>query len=294
MKAPRTGAGFVIGLAAALALFVPAAAQGKGALATEADASPGITITGIGFARPGAVASASGEARESSTDAVNPTALARAVGDARRRAKGIAAALGVQVGATTEVDLRDIGQFARSRLCSSQAAKKLSQCQQPTLTAAAVTVTFEIVGAPDSAPAAGAVQAQGEASVAIEPTDPTRNQPIRKAVLSARQAATPQAAEAARRNAERAARAGGLGLGGVVSVSEVASTYYFGLLFGSSFYDPALGSFGPGQFCGYVWRPVIKRDPTTGQRRVVRRVCQRRCRPGSTYSVSLEVRYAAG
>lgn len=63
MKAPKIGAGLAIGAGAALALLLPVGAQAGGVVGVEeAAAPPGITITGIGFARPGAQAHASGGA----------------------------------------------------------------------------------------------------------------------------------------------------------------------------------------------------------------------------------------
>jgi len=87
------------------------------------------------------------------------------------------------------------------------------------------------------------------------------------------------------------AGAAGLALGGLVSVSEAPAPFYG---YGSSFYDPALGQFGPGQFCGFFSRPVFRQDPRTGLPQVVRRVRSRRCAHEATYSLHLEIAYTAG
>jgi hypothetical protein len=73
--------------------------------------------------------------------------------------------------------------------------------------------------------------------------------------------------------------------GPVVSISEQQPYPYF--------YDAALGSFGPGEFCGVVRRAIVGRDPETGSPRVLRRVRERRCRFPQTFSLRLEAAYAA-
>lgn len=94
------------------------------------------------------------------------------------------------------------------------------------------------------------------------------------------------AAAAARRSAETAARSLGLTLGGIVSIAEQRQPYPY-------FYDLTLGSFDPGQFCGVVRRPIVGRDPETGVVRILRRVRERRCRFPRTFSLRLEAVYEA-
>jgi len=105
---------------------------------------------------------------------------------------------------------------------------------------------------------------------------------IRRSLRAARLAATPGAAEAARANAQAAATAGGLQLGPLFSVVEQSNPYGF---------EPLLGAFGPGRFCGIVRRVRIRFDPQTGTRRVVRRIRTRRCYSQRTASVRLEATY---
>jgi hypothetical protein len=59
------------------------------------------------------------------------------------------------------------------------------------------------------------------------------------------------------------------------------------------FYEPVLGFFAPGRFCGIVRRAVRRRDPDTGRSRVVRRVRSRRCFIPRPYTLRLEATYEA-
>jgi len=293
MKAGQAYIRVVLAAVAALALLVPALASAESTPGLEgSDAPPGITVTGIGFARPGPVARSGGDVRERATDVAQPTAVTRAIGDARRRAKAIAEVLGVRAGAPLAVELRDLGNFARTAPCRARKGKDSPRCRQAALVAAAASVTFPIVGGADGSSAAGAVVARGAASEAVQPADPKRNQSIKRAILLARGQATSQAAAAARHNARIAARAAGLQLGAVVSVSEAAAPL-LRLLLSNKFRDPALGSFGPARFCGYSSSPSIKLNPKTGEPRIVRHR-RYRCRVPGNYRVSLEIRYDAG
>jgi hypothetical protein len=259
------GAAIVVGL-----LLLPGASQAKFPSGDEgSDPLPGITITGVGLARP------------------EGDAVSHAVRDARRRARAIARAIDVQLGDADQVELRQISQFGEPRPCRQGGTEESSRCRVPVL-AAAATVTFAVIGGADGTASGRRVVAPGVASAAVKPTDPLRNQPIKRALLAARRTVTPVAAAVARRNARTAARSAGLSLGPIVSITETPPIYY-----GSIFYDAALGSFGPGQFCGFVNRPIVRRDPETGIPRVVRRVRQRRCVIPRPYTLSLEATYEA-
>jgi hypothetical protein len=241
-----------------------ATASGLPAVA-ESEAEPGISITGIGFARNGAVAATA-----------RSVAVSRALRNAGARARAVAAALGVEVGQVEEVDLREPGQFADHR--------------PSTIVAAVTTVRFAIAGGATE-PAAREVRAYGSAFAPVRPRSSRRSRPIKLALLAARRRVTPEAATAAHTNAAAAAHSAGLALGGLISVSEAPAPYYG---YGSSFYDPALGQFGPGEFCGFFSRPVFRQDPRTGLPQVIRRVRSRRCAHETTYSLHLELAYSAG
>jgi hypothetical protein len=256
-------------IAALAALGMSQGAAGAGAsglpVVAESEPEPGIAVTGIGFARSRHNAAAS-----------DPTAVARAIGDARRRATAIAGALGLRVGRAEEVELRQLSQFGER--------------SPPGIAGAAATVRFAIAGGAAGAEGLREVEAYGSASAPVRPADTERSRPIKRAVLAARRRATPEAAASARRNAVAAARSAGLALDGIVSIAEAPAPYYG---YGSSFYDPALGSFGPGRFCGFYRRAVIRPDPETGVPRVVRRVPRRSCNFQVRYGVTLEIAYLA-
>jgi Protein of unknown function (DUF541) len=268
----RKPPGWNIGAAVAVLALLSWSQHAAGALASgpppvaQPEAQPGITITGLGFARSG----------RGAAHASDRVAVARAVGDARNRAGAIAQALGVQVGEVESVELREPGQFA-GRGTS-------------TIAAAAATVRFAIVGGATDPGGSREVEAYGAAFAPVSPADADRSRSIKRAMLASRREVTPEAAAAARRNAAAAARSAGLALGTIVSVSEAPAPYYG---YGSSFYDAALGSFGPGRFCGFYRRPVFRPDPVTGEPRVVRRVRRRSCTFQTTYSLHLEIAYLA-
>jgi hypothetical protein len=145
-------------------------------------------------------------------------------------------------------------------------------------------VTFAISGGPTSDDDAREVEGTGTAVERIQVERQT-SPAIRHAVRATRLAVTPDAAEAARRNAESASRAAGIPLGKLFSVVEPSSAGYG--------YDPLLGSFGPGQFCGTIRRVIGRRDPETGRFRIVSRKRVRRCfKPAA--AVRLDVTYLGG
>lgn len=257
-----------VGVAMVLGLLIPAGAAAKVPVEDGPfEGPPGLTVTGIGFA-PAA-----------------SEAAAQAVRDARRRAGSIARALGLDLGGTEAVELPELTQFGVGRSCRGLEKRSVGCRRAPT--AAAATVTYAIVGG-----AAGervrSIRSHGTATAGIRSDHRSRNRSLKQAVLATRSKLAPEAAVAARRSARVAADAAELQLGPIVSVAERSSVYC-----GSSFYDAALGSFGPGRFCGVVRVPVVRRDPETGVSKVVRRVPRRRCFVSSPYSVSFAIEYEA-
>ena len=266
--ATRIGCG--VALLAALSLQVPTAAEGKFAgEGVPSDAPAGISVTGIGFA-------------PARTDAVD-----RAVRDARQRAAAIAAALDLELGDVEAVEMPQLTQFGAPVACRGR-GRQVPGCRPPRQTAAAASLTFAIAGGAGDEGSARTVSAYGTATAPIQPSNRSRSRSIKSAILAARREVTSAAAVSGRRSARVAAAAAGLRLGAIVSVAEAVPFYY-----GSSFYDEALGSFGPGEFCGIVRRPVVRRDPETGAARVVRRIPHRRCFVPASYDLQLEVRYEA-
>jgi hypothetical protein len=224
----------------------------------EEDYGPGITVSGVGFAPL--------DARDRAT--------ARAISDARRRAEAIAGALGAALGGLRTVEVSapfdprpDCGE-RRSRRCAP-------------LDAVTVETTFSIAGGLESSEGAREVTGIGSG---VSPVDvPRKTSPsIRRSLRAARLAATPNAATAARANAQAAATASGVQLGSLFSVVEPGNVYG---------YEPLLGAFGPGRFCGVVRRFTVRFDPETNTRRIVRRKRVRRCYVPKRADVRLEATY---
>jgi hypothetical protein len=225
------------------------------------DYGPGITVSGAGFAPLGE----------------RDRATARAVGDARRRAEAIAGALGVTVGdlRTAEVSTP----FEPRPACRNPQSPRCSK-----LEAISVETTYSIVGGPASDEGARELTGVGIGQAPVEAARQT-SPSIRRALRAGRLTATPTAAEAAAANARAAASATGTPVGPLFSVVETANIYG---------YDPVLGTFAAGRFCGIVRRAIYRRDPDTGRFEVVRRLRKRRCFKPRSATVRLEVTYLGG
>jgi hypothetical protein len=255
-----------LALAAAAIVFMalpgPAFAQGfYGPFQPQEDHGPGITVSGAGFAPLGH----------------RDRAVARAVGDARRRAEAIAAELGVSVGEARAVELAT--PFDPRPACVNKHTKRCAP-----LDALSAVVTFAIAGGPTSDEDARTVEGTGSANDRMEVQRQT-SPAIRRAYRATRLAMTPLAARAAHDNAEAASRGSGIPLGQLFSVVEPSAAVYG--------YDPTLGNFGPGQFCGMVRRVTGHRDPDTGEFRIIRHKPVRRCYKPRV-NVQLELTYLAG
>lgn len=251
-------------------LFAPAAGAQLGVESGAEEARAGITVNGVGLGT------------------TKKIAANHAVGDARQRAASIAAVLGLDLGGVEAVYMPELAESARA----SRRCRRPSGCRKT----AAARVTFGVVGAATDAQAIREVSASGGASVPVEPRDRSGERSIRRAIETARHAATKEAVATAARNAKTAADAAGLQLGSVVSVAEPVPAYY---ALDPPFYlpfplDPLLGTSGPGTFCGTAQRTVIRRDPATGRPKELRRVSRRRCLVPREYEASVEIRYSAG
>lgn len=268
---------------AALALAaIPGQALASGPFGQpQEDYGPGITVNGAGLARVSAPARLSEESIQEAVDAVQPRAVARAVADARRRAEAIARAVGVSVASAEAVEL-GAGFRGRPPCRRSRRTQEL-RCVAPAFAAASVTVTFGIVGGAQSTDGAREISAPATGSVPAEPRRRT-SPAIRHALFAARFAATPEAARKAHANVELVAQGSGLPVGPLFSIVE--QTNFYG-------YEPVLGTFAAGTYCGTVRRVFVRRDPETGLRRVVRRGRVRRCFAPRTLEVNLEATYLA-
>jgi uncharacterized protein YggE len=262
---------------------------------------PGITVSGAALARVAAPAKPSDLTIRRAIDAAQPTVVARALSDARRRAKVIADAAGVELGEVEAIELGD-GFPARARHCTTSRRNGRERCRVPAFTAASATVTFAIPGGAEPSEGTREVVGSGRASAPVRPAGRRNSPMIRRALSAARSTVTPEAARAALRKAEAAARAADLTLGPIVSITEERELYYFG--FGPAFggfdpglgaFEPTLGGFEPGRFCRTVRRPVLRRDRASGGRgsRGVRLRRVRRCFFPRTLSVRFEARLSA-
>jgi hypothetical protein len=273
-------------LTALLFAVLPAQALAQGPFfgpfaPSQEDYGPGISVGGAGLARVTAPPQLTEESVSEAVDAVRPRAVARAVADAGRRAEAIAGALGVSLGSAEAVEL-GVG-FPEREPCRRSRRTGELRCRVPAFATASATVTFAIVGGPESSEGAREISA---AAVGSAPAEPRRqNSPsIRHALFAARSVATPEAARIARSNAELAAQGSGLALGPLFSIVELSNLYG---------YEPILGAFGPGTYCRSFRRVIVRRDPETGVRRVIRRGRVRRCFAPRTFPVSLEATYLA-
>jgi hypothetical protein len=240
----------------------PALAQYYGPFPPAAEEyGAGITVSGAGFAPLGH----------------RDRATARAVGDARRRAEAIATALDVSTGEARAVELTT--PFDPRPDCGERRTRRCAPME-----AVSAVVTFAIAGGPTSDEDAREVEGSGTSFARLQ-VERLTSPAIRHAVRATRLSITPEAASVARANAEAAGSAAGIQLGQLFSVVEPSTASYG--------YDPLLGTFGPGQFCGTIRRVIGRRDPDTGRFRIVSRKRVRRCfRPAAT--VRLDVVYLGG
>ncbi|HWH96511.1 MAG TPA: hypothetical protein VNT03_21800 [Baekduia sp.] len=270
-------------LSAAALGAIPGQAGAKGPL-VEPDTGPdprGLTLSGTGLAYVTRPARATDTSIRRAVAAARPSAIARAVAQARRRAQALAATARLTLGPAQDVTERDatteLG-LGEERYCSRGGRPR---CRVPLFSAAGVTVTFATAQTSAAVAAGRALVADGDGTAAVRPRDRRSSASIRRAMDAARVAAAPAALVEARADADGLARAAGIPPGPVFSIAEVRRPY------------EAVGSFGPGRFCGTVRRPVFGRDPGTGRRRVVRRISQRRCFFSTTVSVGLRITLVA-
>lgn len=281
---------------AAVVLILPSSAGAKGPVAERSDAPdpPGITMGGTGLARVTAPQRLSDDSIRRAVAAARPTAISRAVNESRNRAKAVAEAMGLTLGELVAVDDREsqaerFGPFGSDPFCRRSRRSRRQRCEVPKFAVAAVTATFstretDATGLPERT-----ITATGEGQAEVSPARRT-SRSIRRALLDAGVDALAPALNAARSDAEALARSGHLQLGPVISIAQQTSSPFGEPLFEAG----AFGPFGPGGFCGTITRPVVRRDPQTGRRRVVRRVRQRRCFFPNEITSSMRVTFGGG
>ena len=138
--------------------------------------------------------------------------------------------------------------------------------------------------APATADQSQSVTATGSAQIKVVPKNRKSESSIEAAVEAAREAGIPAALKDAHSYALKYARAAGLTLGPIESVSDASSN---GFAYGPGFYGP----FGPNQFCGTVRRPVVK--VVTGKKKVVATKKVHRCFVPPLVATALTVTYSA-
>jgi uncharacterized protein YggE len=137
------------------------------------------------------------------------------------------------------------------------------------------------IAQPATSSTAQTITATGTAQKRVVPKNRDSNASIAAAVEKSHKASIAGALKEAHEYARLYAKAVGMTLGGVISVSDVQN----------GFYGPGsiIGPFGPGRFCGTVTRIVGK--PVKGQKPKLVRV--HRCLVPPFASATLTVTYAA-
>lgn len=142
--------------------------------------------------------------------------------------------------------------------------------------------TTPAIAQPATSSTAQTITATGTAQKRVVAKNRNSNASIAAAVEKAHRASIAGALKEAHEYAELYAKAVGMTLGSVISVSDAQN----------GFYGPGnfIGPFGPGRFCGTVTRIVGR--PVKGQKPKLKRV--HRCFVPPFASATLTVTYAAG
>jgi uncharacterized protein YggE len=141
--------------------------------------------------------------------------------------------------------------------------------------------TTPAVAQPATSSTAQTITATGTAQKRVVPKDRKSNASIAAAVEKAHRASIAGALKEAHEYAELYAKAVGMKLGSVISVSDAQNGFFYG--------PGTIGPFGPGRFCGTITRVVGR--PVKGQKPKLKRV--HRCFVPSFASATLTVTYAA-
>jgi uncharacterized protein YggE len=147
---------------------------------------------------------------------------------------------------------------------------------------ALLLATTPAIAQPATSSTAQTITATGTAQKRVVAKNRNSNASIAAAVEKAHRASIAGALKEAHEYAELYAKAVGMTLGSVISVSDVQSGFTYGP-------GNVIGPFGPGRFCGTVTRIVGR--PVKGQRPKLKRV--HRCFVPPFASATLTVTYAA-
>jgi hypothetical protein len=284
-----------VAVTAALALLAPAAAGAKGPVAAPAEGpdARGITVNASALARVVPPRRPSDGTIRRALDAARPAAVSRALNEARRHAARLAQAAGLTLGEVVAIRQEDaaVGFFGfveQRDFCRRRGRSRRLRCQVPEFFVASVTVTFATPETNAAPVPDRTVSAAGSGEAAVDPGLRRSSRSIRAAILRATLAAEAPEFAAARQQGEALARVVGAGLGPVLSIAEQPNGPYGEPLYAIGVFGP----FGVGRFCGTIRRPVFRRDPQTGRRRVVRRVRRHRCFFPREITASVRVTFA--
>jgi uncharacterized protein YggE len=167
--------------------------------------------------------------------------------------------------------------------------------QPRTRAALAITATVLTCAAPAAAQTAtqpslapDTLTVTGTAAVKPTPVNRNSNASIIAAIEKAEDAVTPRALADGRDRAAKLAGLSGMTLGALLAVAETSPSPY------GPFFGPfsQSGSFGPGDYCGTVRRPVYRRTKQGTRKRVGWR-SRRVCRIPAQVSTSLTMTFAA-
>jgi hypothetical protein len=145
--------------------------------------------------------------------------------------------------------------------------------------------SLAVAGAPAAAAQGSSVTATGTGQSAVHPKNRNNNASIAAAYEAARHAAIAGALAQAHEYAGQYAKAVGLTLGAVESVSDAQNGPFYGP-------GPFFGPFGQNQFCGTLRQPIFKKGKN-GRRKVVGTKKVHRCIVPRFAYISLTVTYSA-
>lgn len=137
-------------------------------------------------------------------------------------------------------------------------------------------------------PPARTITVTGSAQVKAQPRNRNSNASIKKAVANARRKAIPLAIGNGRGRALQLSQLSGLAIGELIAIAETTP----GPPFFAGPYGGEDGTFGPGQYCGTVRRPIFRVD-AQGRRRVVGTRSRRQCRIPPFVSANLTMVFSA-
>jgi hypothetical protein len=145
--------------------------------------------------------------------------------------------------------------------------------------------SLAVAGAPAAAAQTSSVTATGTGESVVHPQDRNNNASIAAAYDAARRAAIGSALKQAHEYGVDYAKAVGLTLGAVVSVSDAQNSPFYGP-------GPFFGPFGVNQFCGTLHQPIFKKGKN-GRRKIVGTKKVHRCIVPRFATITLTVTYSA-